>query len=440
MNQVLHFLREYPFVVGVGLFCAVSALLAVILSVAMHRAGVSLKPLVFVFGFFAIVGGPQAVVHLLDALAHARSKDTAAANFPAAPSASNGPALQPVAWEIVFGPNADPALITDAKRGLEFIVGEATEAKQSFNAAGESALAARFNSPTAANAALRRYVQFFQFANPAGSETAGWTARRYGQGEWNHVVIAGNELYAWSGPSREGVEGNRVRALGAPSADAAGTATVASSKQQVSTRLASNTPVMVVFLVVNLTLAVFWFFKGSAWAARVAPPTGTLACPLEALRSRLLEIPRTDSPMQVTASADGQSLEISWRYADAQWVDHLRAHKLRRAHKLVLAFDDSARKVRVREYWSAFDASAGPDGARLKWQAATGIQFFQFDHQRVFGAQLDARGKPTGELSRAFTFNLQALKAPILQAVTESGWTWQPLVWNAPAPLRWLTE
>ena len=49
-------------------------------------------------------------------------------------------------------------------------------------------------------------------------------------------------------------------------------------------------------------------------------------------------------------------------------------------------------------------------------------------------------GKPTGELSKAYTFNLQELKQPIIEAVTVSGWTWQPVMWDAPKRLRWLTE
>ena len=49
-------------------------------------------------------------------------------------------------------------------------------------------------------------------------------------------------------------------------------------------------------------------------------------------------------------------------------------------------------------------------------------------------------GDQTGDLTAASTFNLQELKGPIIQAVTAAGWVWQPVVWNAPAPFRWLTE
>jgi hypothetical protein len=84
------------------------------------------------------------------------------------------------------------------------------------------------------------------------------------------------------------------------------------------------------------------------------------------LRERLLAVNQFKSPVAVTAGADGRTLEITWRYADAQWLDLMRVHKMRRTHKLVLALDEAAHKVRVREFWSAFDASAGPDGARFQ--------------------------------------------------------------------------
>jgi hypothetical protein len=50
--------------------------------------------------------------------------------------------------------------------------------------------------------------------------------------------------------------------------------------------------------------------------------------------------------------------------------------------------------------------------------------------------QLDAGGKLTGKLSKAYTFNLQELKQPVIEAITASGWIWQPVVWNASGNLR----
>jgi hypothetical protein len=155
---------------------------------------------------------------------------------------------------------------------------------------------------------------------------------------------------------------------------------------------------MTAFLVINLALAVFWFFKASASSVRQPPQPGSRPEAVASLRDRLLALNQKEVPVQVTASPNNSdTLEITWRYADAQWLDLMRAHKMRRTHKLVLALNEHSHTARVREYWSAFDASAGPDDLRLNWTAAQGMQFFEFEHRHVFGVQLDTSGKPTGE-------------------------------------------
>ena len=116
MNKLLHAAAEYPVLIGITVFLAISLLLAVSLGVLMRRAGVSLKPLVFFFGFLAIIAVPQTVVHLLDAFVHARQIRVAPGQEAVTSPATAAPStLQPVSWDIVFGPNADPSLITDAK-------------------------------------------------------------------------------------------------------------------------------------------------------------------------------------------------------------------------------------------------------------------------------------------------------------------------------------
>lgn len=439
MERLLQTFREYPAIAGISAFLVISLFLAVVLGGMMAKSGASLKPLIFFFGFLAIVGVPQATVHVLDALAHRRV--VVAQKTSGESPAPSGSGLKPIAWETVFGPKADPALITDAKRGLDAILSDAAEAKLSFNASGESALAARFASPEAAAAALNRYGNFFQLGEVNGSDASGWTGKRYkGQGEWNHVVSAGNELYAWTGATRESVVANRIRALG-PIADATAPSEAPDgiSKRQVSTRLSKNMPVMMTFMVINLILAVGWFFKASAWSASV-PPATAQATDFETLRRRLLAVNQTDTPVEVKPGADAKSLEVTWRYADARWFDLMRLHQMKRIHKLVLEFDEAAHKVRIREYWSSFDASAGVGGVRVDWKASVGMMLFQVDHVRVVGVQLGPDGQPTGELSKAYTFDLQKLKAPFVEAVTGAGWRWQPVMWTAPKPLRWLTE
>lgn len=453
MERILSWIRENPQFAALTFAVAVLVLVMTVLAVPMARAGMSLRPILWFLGFFGIVAGPQAVVHLIDgfvlrrAANEAKAKAASSAEPAAAPAAveTKGGSFAPVPWATVFGPDADPMLISDAKRGLDAILNEASEAKLSFRASGESALAARFASPAAAAKALNAYGNFFAFANVRGSDASGWTAQRHqGQGEWVHVVTAGPELYAWTAATREAVVANRVRVLGPwqddePRRASASGGAETPKPELVSDRLRRKLGVMLPIVGLNLIAAVFWFFKGSAWAARIDGSTAVRPAAEQILRGALLGVNKSDVPTTVTAQPDG-TVEINWRYADARWFDLMRVHQMKRTNRLVLHFDERSHTVRVREYWSAFDASAGAGGLRLDWKAASGIQFFAYEHTRVFGAQLGPDGRPTGELSKAYTFNLQALKGPFIDVVTRSGWRWQPLTWNAPASLRWLTE
>jgi hypothetical protein len=444
MERLLTWIRDNPQFAALTFGAVVLTFVLTVFTVAMLRAGASLRPIIWFLGFFGIVAGPQAVIHLLDGFVLRGAAQDAARTTDGGPRQTDGTAgaLAPVPWSDVFGPKADPALITDAKRGLGAILGEALEAKLSFNTDGESALAARFASAPAAARARDAYGNFFAFANAHGSDASGWTARRHaGQGEWVHVVSAGPELYAWTGASEASVLAHRIRALGpmAEMAPARSAAAQGSEPVLVSTRLRARSGLMAGILALNVIAAGLWFFKGSAWAARVEGPAVALPDSGDTLREALLALNRQDVPPEITRHRDG-SLEVNWRYLDARWFDLMRVHQMKRTHRLVLAFDDAHRTVRVTEYWSSFDASAGAGSLRLAWKAAKGIQFFAVEQTRIFGAQLDPAGKPTGELSKAYTFDLQALKKPVIETVTGAGWRWQPVTWDAPASLRWLTE
>lgn len=155
-------------------------------------------------------------------------------------------------------------------------------------------------------------------------------------------------------------------------------------------------------------------------------------------RSRLLAIGNQDVPFSVQTRTDRDQIEVEWRYVDARWIDFMRAHSMRRAHRLVLRLDETSDRVYVSEYQSTVDASAGVDGARLQWSFAMGIQFMQVEHQRVFGLQLDPSGKPTGALQHAWSFNLQEMKAPLQEVITKSGWAWRPVLLDAPEPFSWV--
>jgi hypothetical protein len=206
-----------------------------------------------------------------------------------------------------------------------------------------------------------------------------------------------------------------------------------------SRKLSSHAGLMAGIVSLNLIVAGLWFFKGSAWAARVDGSKAAMPVSRAMLRDELLALNTSDVPVHVTTRLDG-AIEINWRYADARWFDLMRVHRMKRTHRLVLLLDEPRHTVRVREYWSALDASAEARNLRFDWKTASGIQFFALEHTRIIGARLGAEGKPGGELSAGYTFDLQALKRPFIEATTRAGWRWQPVAWNAPESLRWITE
>ncbi len=172
---------------------------------------------------------------------------------------------------------------------------------------------------------------------------------------------------------------------------------------------------------------VAWFFIGSAWAARVSPPAGTAVLPADRLRQRLLALGDGSWPLQAETLADGR-IAITWRHDDARWLDGAGLHGLRRTGRLLLRLDPGRQRVQVCEQWSRFAADAGPAGLQLQWRAAHGIRFYERSRHTVLGLQLDTQGRPTGEWKRTLGLDLQALKAPVIEAVRAAGWTWQPML------------
>jgi len=267
-------------------------------------------------------------------------------------------------------------------------------------------------------------------ARPKPAADGTYTAAR--ANDLIRLRVLGKTLFAWSGANeaaldrRQKASSNAFRQVAAPPRDP---------------RVVRGWKTMAVVTPLLVLVAAFWFFKGSTWAATIAPVArNALPTSASELRQRLLAIENLKQPITVTAGNAPDEVVVTWR-ADAAWITHAQAAGLKRTHKLVLHLDESSRMIRVREYMSALDWSAGANGASATWHMKTGIVFFEHRHERVFGLQLDpATGRFKPELSYAYTFNLQELKAPLIAATTHAGWTWKPVLWKGPSWLRWAIE
>src|SRR3546814_7417470 len=113
----------------------------------------------------------------------------------------------------------------------------------------------------------------------------------------------------------------------------------------------------------------------------------------------------------------------------ATWLDLMRAHGMRKGYRLVFRFDESGHNVRAQDRYASFDWSAGrgPDLLSLNWKMSLGITFYEYQHERVFGLQFN-NGKPTFDLSYAYTFTLIELKQPMIEIISNAGWNFQPVI------------
>lgn len=436
---------------GLLVVCALalgSAGLIAVLALAMHRAGRSLRPIIFIGGFMAIIVAPQLAFHAAQALGWIPKRDLtwtsashAAAGFvsfrvdTALLAQRNGRFLDRAA---VFGPAHDSSLVTDLRARMpDGPFAQAAAAEMAIVPPTSSITVAVFDAPALASAAGVAYLAQLAGGRPApGPDGAITVARAF---DVLKVVIADRVLIVWSGPDSTAVATalatSRLVQRAAASASTVGSA----NASEAFWLYRPWTLAMITLMLV--VIATLWFFRMSAWAGEVTPDPRVKPVHASDLRQRLLAVNTLDVPFTVTADpSDGTRLIASWRYADAKWIDFVRVHGVRRTHRIVMRLDERAAIVRFYDQSAAVDWSAGFDGASLRWNTERGVVFFQHDWTRVFGLQIDAAGRLTPRLSYTWSFNLQEMKAPLVLATTQAGWRWRPTLLDGPPWLRWLTH
>lgn len=176
-------------------------------------------------------------------------------------------------------------------------------------------------------------------------------------------------------------------------------------------------------------LAIPWFARMASWAG--ARPAQANATPVDAatLRARLLALGPPALPIEVTASAHPDELYVDWRYADARLAPSLAVSAHVRTHRIVLRLDAAGRRVRVQDRHATLDGTAGvaPRAATLTWRASRGITLFQYEHRSELTVRIEG-GRVVASPKGTWTFDLGALRAPVIAVVTGSGWEWRPVL------------
>lgn len=402
-----------------------------------------MRPFIFFAGFFLIIVGPQALFHLSRAQGWIPKKDLV---WVPGGSASvntkwqsredlltirNGRFTQPA---LLYGPSVEADLVSDLRERLSSVFGDALAAEMAVLRTGGTVVLAQFSSTATAHAAFDAYsIAMLGEAPPVESDGTRTVKRA---SDAIKIVVAGKTLIAYS--ASDSAQATSLLAnspVVARTKDAAGNT---NGSQEFWLYRASTLVPVTLFLVF---VAVVWFFRMSMWASEVPAVANIEPASSETIRNRLLAVNSLDVPFTVAPLPDDSSiLVVTWRYADAKWIDLARAHGTRRTHRILIAFDDERKMVRPLEQLSTLDWSAGKDGGSVRWVTQRHITFYQYERSRVFGLQLDSLNRFTPNLSYSYTFNLQEMKAPLIQAVTQAGWAWRPTLMRGPKWLSWLTN
>jgi len=425
--------RANPGLVVALALCIGIPLVLTLVGAIMRAGGASLRPIVFMAGLML----PMVFVFLIGSLVRARAPAAESESSPGLPMHDGHFADR----EKFFGQDLSAAQMRDAKAVFPEFFAEAEFAELGIVGTGETALVAQFPTREAANRASAFLWQTFQIHNTSGDEEHGWRGKRGLNSDYIELLQTGRQLFFWTALTKDAAAARRA------------TSTLPSIVTQSASHAAPLIPALqpladlfepVGMKILGITLmAAFytgWFFKGAAWAASSPSLPGIAAVSASELATRLESINTLAVPFRIERGTQKGEFFATWRYADAKWIDLARAHGLQRIFRIRLVLDEAGHTVRATDYVASYDWSAGHGGAQIEWKTGSGLMFFQVEQGRVFGLQLDERGKFKPELSYTYKFNLNEMKSPLVAAATRAGWTWRPTVWQGPAWLRWLTE
>lgn len=437
MSSTMQFFRANTGVMIITLLLVMGALVFGLIAFVMMRAGASLRPIAFVAGFFFIVAGPQALFHYSQALGWIPKKDLVWV------PGGNGQSWRAreellvvkdgkfAAPADLFGSSFDADLVSDLRTRLENVFGTALAAEMVVLRTGGSVVLAQFANAGDAQRSAKAYAIAMFGGVPAIDPDGTRTVNRAADAV--KMVVAGRTLVAYTATNAA----DATKMLKASPIVARYDATASNEPEFRLYRVSTLIPLTLLLVF----CAVVWFFRMSMWASEAAPESNVHPVDAATLRSRLLEVNNLDVPFAIAPSPEDSSLlVVTWRYADAKWIDLARAHGIRRTHRIIMRLDEAHAIVRPTEQISLLDWDAGKSGGSVRWATQRGITFFQYEHERVFGLQLDSNNRLTPNLSYSYTFNLQEMKAPLIAAVTHSGWKWRPTMVQGPAWLHWLTQ
>ncbi len=439
MKNAMPWINENAVLVGALAFTIIVAIVGLAVGYSMKASGASIKPLLFVLGLIGIVAVPQLVVHLIDAQLSKRI-----------PTQNKSDVQYESALEPISTLSFEEAVVAVSKGGSTLpydrdpvsvfpeLLEKSSQSRLIFTDTGSTRMVAEFSNGEDAVEAFNRYGTDLGLNPTYGNLSDGIMASR-GSSDFVYYVVKGTLLISVSGMSEESIEHARLAlSLGGDSKSEASGYSFAARR-----RITQNAKIIAPLGIVMLVAAVAWFFKGSIWATELSPDASLGQVAIDELRNRILSLKTDDKPLFVELRQDGR-VALRWDVADSRWQGFASLHSVKEVHQLIIELDDRNKVARVTEYWSRYTGYVGEGGGAFEWKLSRGMRFFDKKVEKAWVRSLpseEGEANALGIESRDFSYDIYALKAPVIEAILDSGWVWRPLMWGeAPNCLRWLTE
>lgn len=153
------------------------------------------------------------------------------------------------------------------------------------------------------------------------------------------------------------------------------------------------------------------------------PKTGVVPVIKEELMNKLLSLNREKRPYQITKAED-TDLIAEWKIVDASWYEIFAKAGLKEVYRMRMLLDDSKKEVRCLEETGSVEWSAGIP------RISFGASFFRgrvlFSKQFGVGYAFKEEDLKFGKVYE-YRFDASEIKKPIVETVTENGWTYVPV-------------
>ncbi len=181
-------------------------------------------------------------------------------------------------------------------------------------------------------------------------------------------------------------------------------------------------------VLVGLVLMI-WLIRAILRGMAKPPVAGAPIVSRGELENRLLALNDQGKPYLVRRGPEAD-LVVEWKFADAEWWGILAKAGVRKAYRLRLYVDEKAHRVGALDEFGEVDWSAGLLGApRAQYSSSffRGVQLVRRERGVAYGFKTPTGGGAGKVLD--YRFDIDEVKEPVIEAVTTSGWTYQPILW-----------